>query len=59
MEFLAHGAREFGENGVFIAFEERPSDLAINTDSLGLDLGDLIAQNKLVIDQVAIDNENM
>ena len=59
MEFLARGASQFGENGVFIAFEERPSDLALNTDSLGLGVGDLVAQNRLVIDQVSVDNENM
>ncbi len=59
MEFLARGASQFGENGVFIAFEERPSDLALNTDSLGLGVGDLVAQNRLVIDQFSVDSENM
>ena len=59
MEFLARGARQFGENGVFIAFEERPTDLALNTDSIGLGVADLVARNRLVIDQISVDNENM
>ena len=59
MEFLARGARQFGENGVFIAFEERPTDLALNTDFIGLGVADLVARNRLVIDQISVDNENM
>src|SRR6188768_1375144 len=38
MSFLVHGALKFGEPGAFIAFEERPEDLAANVMSLGVDL---------------------
>ena len=39
IEFLARGARDFGEAGVFVSFEERADDLAKNAFSLGFDLG--------------------
>ncbi len=55
MEFLARGAEEFGEPGVFVAFEERSEELATNFASLGHDLNALVARKKLAIDFVAID----
>ena len=55
MEFLARGAEEFGEPGVFVSFEERAEELATNFASLGYDLNALIAQKKLAIDFVAIE----
>ena len=38
MEFLVRGAAEFGEPGVFMAFEETAEELAQNVASLGFDL---------------------
>src|ERR1700689_4715112 len=38
IEFLVRGARQFGENGVCISFEETAEDLAANVGSLGFDL---------------------
>src|SRR5579872_5309167 len=55
MEFLIRGIQQFDEHGVFISFEERPSDLAENVASLGYDLAALIAEQKLAIDQVILD----
>ena len=55
MEFLVRGAREYGENGVFMAFEETGADLADNVGSLGFDVGALIAAGKLLIDHVHIE----
>ena len=55
MQFLVNGALKFDEPGAFIAFEERPEDLAANVASLGFDLEDLQARNLLAIDHVAID----
>ena len=34
VEFLVHGVEQFDEAGVFISFEETPSDLAKNVASL-------------------------
>ena len=59
MEFLVRGIREHNENGVFICFEERSTDLAQNCASLGFDLPALIADRKLVIDTVVIDAEQV
>ena len=36
MEFLVHGAADYGEPGVFMAFEETAEELAENVASLGL-----------------------
>ncbi len=55
MEFLARGAAEFGEPGVFLAFEESKADLVQNFRSIGLDLEALVAEKKLVIDYLHID----
>jgi circadian clock protein KaiC len=54
MEFLARGALEHGEPGVYITFEERKEDLVKNFASMGLDLEDLIRKKKLIIDQIRI-----
>jgi circadian clock protein KaiC len=54
-EFLVRGARDLGENGVLITFEETPRDLAQNIASLGFDLKAMQRQGKIVIDQVVVD----
>jgi circadian clock protein KaiC len=55
MEFLLRGALEYGEPGVFMAFEETATDLAQNISSLGFDLEDLIARKKMYVDYVHVD----
>lgn len=55
IEFIVKGATEFNEPGVFIAFEEKSEELAINAASLGFDLEELTAQKKIKIDHVHID----
>ena len=54
-EFLARGALEYGEPGVFMAFEETPDDLTANARSLGFDLDDLVARKLLVMDYVRVE----
>src|SRR5664279_6486457 len=53
MEFLVRGATEYGEPGVFMAFEETAEELAANVTSLGFDVNKLAAQKKLAIDYVS------
>jgi circadian clock protein KaiC len=53
MEFLVRGITEFGEPGVFVAFEETAEDLVANVASLGFDLAQFEADGQLVIDHVA------
>ena len=55
MEFLVNGAIEFGEPGVFVAFEENAEELAQNVASLGFDLKELIRTKKLIIDYIRVD----
>lgn len=54
-EFLVRGATEFGEPGVFMAFEETPDELTQNVASLGFDLKNLCARKKLFLDYVYIE----
>lgn len=53
--FLVNGAREHGEAGVFVTFEERPVDIVSNVASLGFGLDELIRDRKVSIEHVAID----
>ena len=55
MEFLVRGATEYGEPGVFMAFEETGEELTENVASLGFDLKALVAGKKLVLDYVYVD----
>ncbi|MBM3890160.1 MAG: circadian clock protein KaiC, partial [Verrucomicrobia bacterium] len=59
MEFLVHGALDYGEPGVFMAFEETAPDLAKNVASLGFDLNTLIARKQLAIDYVHIERSEI
>jgi circadian clock protein KaiC len=54
MEFLMRGAMEYGEPGVFMAFEETPEDLAKNFISLGFDLHDMESRGLIATDYVRI-----
>ena len=55
VEFLVNGVREYGEPGVFVAFEETKNELVVNSASLDFDLGKLVREGKLAIDHVHVD----
>ena len=59
MEFLVRGATQFGEPGVFMAFEETSAELTQNVRSLGFDLDDLAKQKKLAIDFVRVERNEI
>lgn len=59
MEFLVKGAKQYDEPGVFMAFEETEEELAKNFASMGFDLDDLVANNKLIVDYVYIDKSEI
>jgi len=59
LEFIVRGAQEFGEPGVFIAFEEKADELATNVASLGFDLERLQQEKKLKIDYIHIDKSEI
>ena len=59
MEFLVRGATQFGEPGVFMAFEETSEELTQNVRSLGFDLDELAEQKKLAIDFVRVERNEI
>jgi circadian clock protein KaiC len=59
LEFIIRGATEFGEPGVFMAFEEKAEELAMNVASLGFDLIKLQTDNMVKIDHVHIDRSEI
>jgi circadian clock protein KaiC len=59
MEFLVHGALDYGEPGVCMNFEETEEKLTANVASLGFDLRDLIKRKKLLVDYVFIDRNEI
>jgi circadian clock protein KaiC len=59
MEFLVRGASDYGEPGVFMAFEETAAELAANVASLGFDLRKLEATKKLAIDFVRVERSEI
>jgi len=58
-EFLVRGAQEYGEPGVFMAFEETAEELTKNVASLGIDLSALIEQNKIFVDYIYIERSEI
>jgi circadian clock protein KaiC len=59
LEFLVHGILDYGEPGVFLAFEETAKDLAQNVASFGYDLDQLQNDGKLAIDHVFIERSEI
>ena len=49
LEFLVAGAREYGEPGVLVSFEESAAKVAQNVQSLGFDLEELQRENLLAV----------
>lgn len=59
IEFIVHGAVEYGEPGVFMAFEEKAEELAVNVASLGFDLKQLQADKLIRLDHVHIERHEI
>src|ERR1700729_1255757 len=47
LQFLAHGARDCNEPGIFVAFEETPERIVANFESFGWNLGRLRRKKSL------------
>ncbi|HUR69707.1 MAG TPA: circadian clock protein KaiC [Candidatus Thermoplasmatota archaeon] len=58
-QFLSAGILEEGENGVLLAFEESPEDIAKSSLSIGIDLDALRRQGKLAVDHIRVDRNTM
>jgi circadian clock protein KaiC len=59
MEFIVRGTTEFGEPGVFMAFEETVEELSQNFASLGFDVNSLIRRRKLAVDYVHVERSEI
>src|SRR5689334_3592207 len=59
MTFLYNGAAHLGEPGVFMTFEERPTDLVANVASLNYDVDRLLREDKIAIDHVRIERSEI
>jgi circadian clock protein KaiC len=59
MEFLVHGATQYGEPGACITFEETEEELAQNVRSLGFDVEALVADKRLAFDHVHVDKREI
>src|SRR5260221_12903455 len=59
MEFLVHGALQYGESGVCMEFEEATEKLTANVRSMGLDLGQLVKRKKLSMVHVRIERNEI
>ncbi len=55
IEFLVRGARDFGEPGVLLAFEEGQDDIVTNVATLGFDLEQLQRDGMIAIDAFRLD----
>ena len=58
-EFLVRGAAQFGEPGVFMAFEETDAELKANVASLGFDLAGLVRRKKIALEHVYIERSEI
>jgi circadian clock protein KaiC len=59
MEFLARGAADYNEPGVYMSFEETEQELTQNFASLDINLPQLITENKISIDYVHVDRSEI
>jgi circadian clock protein KaiC len=59
MEFLVHGAQQYGEPGVSMDFEETAEKLTANVASLGFDMRALTKRKMLSVDHVRIDRSEI
>jgi circadian clock protein KaiC len=50
LEFLVHGAREHGEPGIFVAFEETPERIVANAETFGWNLPELQRETLFFLD---------
>lgn len=59
MEFLVNGIAMLNEPGVFMAFEEKTEELIVNVNSLGYDLNKRLAENKIYLEHVQVNQDEI
>lgn len=58
-EFLVRGARDFGEPGVLMTFEENADDIVKNVASLGFNVPAMVARKQLIVDYVRVERSEI
>ncbi len=56
LEFIANGAKKYGEKGVFVTLEESPESLIRQFQRFGYDLESLVDEGKIKIIEIDIDS---
>src|ERR1035437_1021799 len=59
MEYIVNGIVMFNEPGVFMAFEEKTDELVVNVKSLGYDLDTHLANNKIYLEHVQLNRDEI
>jgi circadian clock protein KaiC len=59
MEFIVNGITHFGENGVYITFDESLKDLMENVASIGFDIKGMIEQHSLAVTEIVLPSQNV
>jgi circadian clock protein KaiC len=59
MEFLVRGVTDYGEPGIFVAFEETAQELSSNVASLGFRVEELVQEGKLLLDHVHLESSEI
>lgn len=59
MDFIIKGAKEYGEPGVFISFEETDDDIYKDVASLNLDLKGLVSKKKIVLQHILLERRDI
>jgi circadian clock protein KaiC len=59
LNFLVAGARQYGEPGVLMTFEESAAKVALNVRSLGFDLDELVRTGQLAVLAFRVDPSEM
>ena len=57
MEFVCRGARQFGEPGLFVSFEEAQEDIRTNFASCGFGLQEALSEKTVRIESIQISSE--
>jgi circadian clock protein KaiC len=57
-QFIYEGIVKFGENGVFVTFEENPQDIIRNMESFGWNINKLVKENKWAFVDVSPDDSS-
>ena len=59
IDYLIHGATEFGETGVLVSFEESEDELYKDVASLNLDLQTLVSKKKIHLEYVVLEHHDI